>query len=597
MFDNYREVTLAKGAITAPAELAIPRQTRLVLHKWGADAVLLLGNSRSFEKMFKSYRGITVQKGAITLPTEVGKDKETKQILQRWGADAVRNADGTELPETIAELNCQVFSTICLVRDDQKFARKNMDKVHQHAMMSDPVAATAGTLTIRLLDGHFTQQHVVNYKDDPKKWWQVFDRSTGELLPASRWTVDKKKGTVKIRGAQKGHIYTVNFWAYQIWDPTQMFNHLINKWKTPHKVAVDPMHPEVRKHLMDYLAKWLDENPKTNVVRLTTFFYHFPIYHRTDGWDKQRDPYSYLDCTSPLAFKKFEKATGIKLTLEDVVDEGHYHSSMRPVSDKWRAWMDFIHDFVVELAGEIIDLIHKRGKKTLAFLGDHWVGCEPYKPTFNRTHLDSVVSSVESGNQCRHLVDIPNKMVKELRLGPYFFDICFRDGGDAAQAASQNVWVRTRRAIMRQPADRIGWGGYLHVPLEFPKFMKHIEEVCRDFRTLLINSQHTLSQKSAAKVGVLTYWGKLRSWMLAPIGYERFGGENWLEALSGLPVDVQFISFDEVIEKGVPQGYFGAHQRRPRGHQLGWRQCLARCAAGLGDPHLGAAGRRLHRHR
>jgi 1,3-beta-galactosyl-N-acetylhexosamine phosphorylase len=488
--------------------------------------------------MATKYGSITVDHGAVTLPAESGKERETRLILEKWGADAVRDSDGTELSPEIRELNCKVFSTVCLVRADQAFARKHMDKVHQHAVMSDPVAATGRTLT---------------WAEDPKKWWQVFDRSTGELLPKTRWSANRKQGTVTIRGALKGHLYTVNFWAYQIWDPTSMFNHIINRWKAPHKVAVDPIYPEVRKHLFDTLETWLDENPQTDVVRLTTFFYHFPIYHRADGWDKQRDPYGYLDCASPRAFREFEKATGIKLTLEDIVDEGHYHSSMRPLSPAFRAWMDFIHDFVTTLAGELIERVHRRGKRTLAFLGDHWIGCEPYRPTFARIGLDSVVGAVETGVQCRHLTDIPHKLVKELRLGPYFFDICFQQGGDVAMAASQNVWVRTRRALLRQPADRIGWGGYLHVPLAHPRYVEHIQDVCRDFRTLLINSQRTISQKSRPKVAVLTYWGKMRSWSLAPIGYERFTPETWLEILAGLPFDVSFLSFEEVLKGGVPR--------------------------------------------
>ena len=54
-------------------------------------------------------------------------------------------------------------------------------------------------------------------------------------------------------------------------------------------------------------------------------------------------------------------------------------------------------------------------------------------------------------------------------------------------------------------------------------------------------------------VGVLNSWGKLRSWgthMVAhAIDYKQtYSYAGVLEGLSGMPFDVKFISFDDVIE-------------------------------------------------
>ncbi|WP_250645173.1 1,3-beta-galactosyl-N-acetylhexosamine phosphorylase N-terminal domain-containing protein [Ereboglobus luteus] len=43
--------------------------------------------------------------------------------------------------------------------------------------MSRPVVAAKPSVTISLLDGYYTEQFVVNVKDSPKQWWQVFDRT------------------------------------------------------------------------------------------------------------------------------------------------------------------------------------------------------------------------------------------------------------------------------------------------------------------------------------------------------------------------------------------------------------------------------------
>jgi 1,3-beta-galactosyl-N-acetylhexosamine phosphorylase len=503
---------------------------------------------------------VTKNRGAVTLPVQTGLGGKLRSVMARWGADAVRNSDGTELPPEVRELGCKIYSTVCLVRADQAFARRNMDKVHQHALMSEPVAARGRMVVIDLLRGHYPGQHEINYKDDPRKWWQVFDRTGGSILPASRWSFDRKKGTVSVRGAKPGHVYTVNFWAYQVWDPTSMFNHVLNHWKKPHSVALDPMYPEVRQKFLDYIDRWLDENPDADVVRLTSLFYHFTLFHAADGagawkdWrDLYRDTHGYMDCASPRAFREFQKKTGIRLALEDIVDQGFYNYPARPISKKYRAWIVFIHEFVVGLTREITARIRRRGRKAMMFLGDHWIGAEPYLPDFGKSGMDAVVGSCESGIQARHIADVPHGVIKELRLGPYFFEICFEDGEDKALAAAQQVWVRARRAIIRRPADRIGWGGYLSVPMKRPKYMAHIADVCREFREILMDSGKSLSRKTPGRVAILNYWGKMRSWSLGPMGYERFGQENFLEILAGLPFDIDFISFDDVAARGVPK--------------------------------------------
>ena len=51
--------------------------------------------------------------------------------------------------------------------------------------------------------------------------------------------------------------------------------------------------------------------------------------------------------------------------------------------------------------------------------------------------------------------------------------------------------MTARRAILRKPVDRIGYGGYLKLALDFPEFVDYIESVCNEFRELYENAKGT----------------------------------------------------------------------------------------------------------
>lgn len=48
------------------------------------------------------------------------------------------------------------------------------------------------------MDGFHTQQLKVNTLDDPKRWWEVIDRTTGEVVPTDKWSFDEAAGEVEI---------------------------------------------------------------------------------------------------------------------------------------------------------------------------------------------------------------------------------------------------------------------------------------------------------------------------------------------------------------------------------------------------------------
>lgn len=495
-------------------------------------------------------------KGRVTLPSESNFLEETKEMLDRWGADALRDSDGTKLDDDIKSLDAKIYTTYFVARGHNEFAEQHMDECQQMLLMSKHNLATCDTLSIDFLDGYYREQVVADYVHDPKKWWEIIDRTTGSVVPASDWEVDQENDLVTIKNAKPFHEYTVSFFVYAIWDPTQMYNHITNDWgDKPHEIPFDVRQPNSGAFAKDYLKQWLIDNPSTDVVRFTTFFYHFTLVFNADAKEKFVDWFGYGATVSIKALEEFEKEYGYALRPEDIVDNGYYNSTFRVPTKAYRDYMDFIQRFVAKKAKELVDLTHEAGREAMMFLGDNWIGTEPYGPYFENIGLDAVVGSVGGGATLRLISDIPGVKYTEGRFLPYFFPDTFYEGNDPCIEAVDN-WLSARRALMRNPVDRIGYGGYLSLAYKFPKFVDYIEKVTDEFR-LIYDNVKGKKPYCGLKVGILNSWGKIRSWQPYMVAHALWYKQTYsyfgiLESLSGAAVDVQFLSFDDIRENGVP---------------------------------------------
>lgn len=495
-------------------------------------------------------------KGRVTLPSESNFLNETKEMLDRWGADALRDSDGTKLDAAAKALDAKIYTTYFVARGHNEFAQEHMDECQQMLLMSKHNVATENTVTIDFLDGYYREQVVADYVHDPKKWWEVIDRTTGEVVPVSCWEVDQDKDLVTIKDAVPFHEYTVSFFVYAIWDPTQMYNHITNNWgDKPHDIPFDVRQANSGAFAKDYLKQWLIDNPDTDVVRFTTFFYHFTLVFNDQAKEKFVDWFGYGATVSIKALEEFEQEYGYALRPEDIVDNGYYNSTFRVPTRAYRDYMDFIQRFVAKKAKELVEITHEAGREAMMFLGDNWIGTEPYGPYFEDIGLDAVVGSVGGGATLRLISDIPGVKYTEGRFLPYFFPDTFYEGNDPCIEAIDN-WLSARRALMRNPVDRIGYGGYLSLAYKFPKFVDYIEKVTDEFRLIYDNVKGKKAY-CGLKVGILNSWGKIRSWQPYMVAHALWYKQTYsyfgiLESLSGAAVDVQFLSFDEIREHGVP---------------------------------------------
>ncbi|MBQ4053295.1 MAG: 1,3-beta-galactosyl-N-acetylhexosamine phosphorylase [Clostridia bacterium] len=488
-----------------------------------------------------------MRKGRITIPTDENYVEGTKKIADLWGADAVRDCDGTHLPKNALEIADKVYNTYFVVRGDNAWADKHTEELQGVLLMTGYCLATEETLIIDLLKGYSHDQLSVN-EENPKKYWQVFDRTTGKEIFTWEYVGG---GQVRIEGAKSYHEYTVNFFAQNLWDSTQMYNYITNNWNIEKHKVMDTRFAATFEHIKDNMRKWCDENKNVNVVRYTTFLYHFFLVFNEINKEKHVDWFGYPMTASPRAFDAFEEEYGYTLKTEDIVAQGTYQNNFVNPTPKFRDYMEFTEKYVTKTVRELIDIVHAEGKEAMMFLGDSWIGTEPYGDHFKDLNLDAIVGSVGGGVTVRMLSDMPNVKYREGRFLPYFFPDTFFEGNEENAVAELNRnWITARRAMMRNPIDRIGFGGYLELAAKFPKFINRAAELCDEFR-YIYDTVKTQTPKNFAKVAVLNAWGKKRSWMGHMVAHELwyqqvYSYQGVYEALSGMPVDVQFINFEDV---------------------------------------------------
>ncbi|KFF31760.1 1,3-beta-galactosyl-N-acetylhexosamine phosphorylase [Bifidobacterium bombi] len=510
--------------------------------------------------------------GLFTLPAEENFAAKTRELAQLWGADAIRNSDGTHLDEEVKALGKKIYSAYFPARGHNEWARLHMDETPMVYLLSQRVLAEDDPTTngnqsdtspngaktrveIPFMKTFFEEQLQPYYDADPARYWEVTDRTTGETIPTERWHVDRERDTVIVEPAECFHEYTVTFLASIIWDPVEMYNHITNNWSDhEHAVPLDVYQPDTRDFIMHAYQEWLDANPEVDVVRLTTFFYQFTLIFSAQRREKIVDWFGCACTVSPSALDGFEREYGYRMRPEDFVSEGGYNSTFRQPTRPQLDWLGFVMHTVRANVKRMVSMTHEAGKEAMMFLGDQWIGTEPYVDGFEDLGLDAVVGSVGDGTTLRMISDIKGVRYTEGRFLPYFFPDTFHEGNDPSIEAWSN-WRKARRAILRSPISRMGYGGYLSLAAKFPKFVDAVTEIADEFRDLTAKTGGEGAQGSL-NIAVLNTWGRMRSWMAYTVAHAKPYPQTYsyygvLESLSGMRVNVRFISFDDVTSRGI----------------------------------------------
>ena len=488
-------------------------------------------------------------KGLVTIPTDLDVVPETLELMKRWGADAIRDCDGTDFPEALKDADAEIYSTYYTTRKDNEWAKANPEEIQQMYLMTPFYTADSESLSIEIMKGLYPD--MLSPRDDIKRWWEVVDRTTGKVVPTDEWDYNEEEGKVTIK-AVPFHEYTVSFLAYIMWDPVHMYNAVTNDWKdVEHQITFDVRQPKTHEYTLKRLRKFIEDHPYVNVLRFTTFFHQFTLVFDELAREKYVDWYGYSASVSPYILKQFEEEVGYPFRAEYIIDQGYYNNQYRVPSKEFQDFQAFQRREVAKIVKEMTEITHECGKKAMMFLGDHWIGTEPFMEEFKTLGIDAVVGSVGNGSTLRLISDIEGVKYTEGRLLPYFFPDVFNENGDPVKEAKYN-WVTARRAILRKPIDRIGYGGYLKLALQFPEFLDYVEQVCNEFRTLYANVKGT-TPYCVKKVAVLNCWGKMRAWGCHMVHHALYQKQNYsyagiIESLSGAPFDVVFINFQDILD-------------------------------------------------
>ena len=490
-------------------------------------------------------------KGLVTIPTDLDVVPETLELMKRWGADAIRDCDGTDFPEALKDADAEIYSTYYTTRKDNEWAKANPEEIQQMYLMTPFYTADSESLSIEIMKGLYPDMLSPNTRDDIKRWWEVVDRTTGKVVPTDEWDYNEEEGKVTIK-AVPFHEYTVSFLAYIMWDPVHMYNAVTNDWKdVEHQITFDVRQPKTHEYTLKRLRKFIEDHPYVNVLRFTTFFHQFTLVFDELAREKYVDWYGYSASVSPYILKQFEEEVGYPFRAEYIIDQGYYNNQYRVPSKEFQDFQAFQRREVAKIVKEMTEITHECGKKAMMFLGDHWIGTEPFMEEFKTLGIDAFLVSVVNGSTLRLISDIEGVKYTEGRLLPYFFPDVFNENGDPVKEAKYN-WVTARRAILRKPIDRIGYGGYLKLALQFPEFLDYVEQVCNEFRTLYANVKGT-TPYCVKKVAVLNCWGKMRAWGCHMVHHALYQKQNYsyagiIESLSGAPFDVVFINFQDILD-------------------------------------------------
>jgi beta-D-galactosyl-(1->4)-L-rhamnose phosphorylase len=500
-------------------------------------------------------------KGSFTLPGEAGQEALTLRLAEQWGADVIRDSDGTQLSDELLGAGYGIYSTLCLIRSLNDFALQHPRMLQQNLLMSMPVLAGAGALRINLLAGYSRDQFRVA-DEDGLEFWQVFDRTAGQELPRGDWRYED--GFVTVLSPIPWHRYTVNFFAYRLWEAISMYNHITNHWGDRERLMpVEPRHPAVQAALLNWLDGWCKAHPHTDVVRFTSLFYNFAWIWSDDpaARDLFSDWGSYDFSVNPVALRAFRAETGIDMTSEDFLQGGLRSPAHNAPTEKMRRWMAFTHAFVADFGRQCVEVVHRHGKQAYLFYDDSWVGAEPYGAHFAEMGFDGIIKCVFNAFEARLCADVPGVNTHEIRLHPYLFptgltgEPTFAPGGQPTPPLWQ-YWMQVRRGLLRRPVDRIGLGGYLHLVEPFPDFCEAVASIADDFRALKALHAKNAPQVLPGQVLVLTEWGNLRPWTTSGHLHEHPEVDllNALEAMAGMPLDIIFRNFEDLRREGVPEG-------------------------------------------
>ena len=96
---------------------------------------------------------MNIQAADLHCRVNLGRKNLRWNWQKKWGADVIRDSDGTQLSDEILNAGYDIYSTICIIRDHNAWAKEHPECLQQSFLSTEPVIAAEEPLTVKPMAG------------------------------------------------------------------------------------------------------------------------------------------------------------------------------------------------------------------------------------------------------------------------------------------------------------------------------------------------------------------------------------------------------------------------------------------------------------
>jgi hypothetical protein len=396
---------------------------------------------------------------------------------------------------------------------------------------------------------------------DPALSLRVQSQKTGEPLEADAYEVVWKQNKVVVLEPDPGDSYRVVYLGgvgARVPSTNKPFSH----------VSDGVCSPTARERHFASLRRILDSLPQSTIIRPTSLQYgyvHFeePREGHERGRVKVYSWYSYWRAVHPRRLAAFEKRYGKPFDPMTMV-EVFYGEEGYPPTEDYRRLIEMTREDVVAYGREYTSIIRESGRTSRLFWGDEWLGIQPFLGDVQAAGFDEITTSLNKGpctvcqmtrwpGDVRRLVRFPWTQTPTRDAHsrhwtkPGEHEFTKEEVADqTAQILSDWRWIK--REMLRACTNGLEFGGAL-AGVSLSPIIDVFVGIAKDFREM-----HGLLEGGPAyqhnfKIYVVNDWGPMHAW-ISNTHYISQRGVN--PQMVDWPVGIAWISFDEILAKGVP---------------------------------------------
>jgi 1,3-beta-galactosyl-N-acetylhexosamine phosphorylase len=441
------------------------------------------------------------------------------------------------------------FRSIHLVNMTHKKNKARNEQEWFYAFLrTDWVRRGSDPVVFNLLDRYYPKRFLIPREADKALAFRIEEKETGKYLDAEDFEVDRAAGTVRLTGGVPGRSYRVIFLAG---DRGVAWHFKLNL-DDPKVCIADGTIPSVKKRQFAVLDTMLEGYPDVAVIRPTSEVYDRlgKLGNPDDGESgalRHMDRQAYWQGFHPERLARFEALYGHPFDPRWVIDSGFGETGWLPTPGMLE-WIDLVRNDLGVYVRERNNLIHRHGKRVRLFFGDAFVGIEPYLGDVCHNGYDEIVQPMDLGpGSVRFITGFPGETRRILRFQWSATNFSGAEYRNLYQAA----WRWMKREILFQCPDGLTLGGVGTKAIEIPEIKSETLRIFDDFRTIFDRTHDKeVFKHEGFHVYVLSAWGRMRSWK----GHSHYLSQVALpRSLVDLPVHVKWLSFNEVINHGVPK--------------------------------------------